>query len=64
MGSLYNGFLDDEQGQDLVEYSLILGFILFTVLGLAAGFKSSIAGITSLTNTHLSMANSSAIPST
>lgn len=53
----------DEQGQDLVEYSLILGFILFTLVGLATGFRSSIAGITSHTNANLSMANSTANPS-
>jgi Flp pilus assembly pilin Flp len=51
-------FLWDEQGQDLVEYTLILSFILFTVIGLAIGFKSSIAGILSTTNYNLSYANS------
>jgi Flp pilus assembly pilin Flp len=51
-------FLGDEQGQDLVEYTLILSFLMFTVIGLAIGFKSSIAGITSTTNVNLSLANS------
>jgi Flp pilus assembly pilin Flp len=51
-------FLRDEQGQDLIEYTLLLSFLCFTVLGLAIGFKSSIAGITSVTNTNLSLANS------
>jgi len=56
-------FLQDEQGQDLIEYTLILGFILFTLVGLATGFRPSIAGITSLTNTDLSLANSVSTPS-
>lgn len=51
-------FLGDEQGQDLVEYTLIISFLMFTVIGLAIGFKSSIAGITSVTNSNLSLANS------
>jgi Flp pilus assembly pilin Flp len=51
-------FLVDEQGQDLVEYTLILSFLMFTVIGLAIGFTSSIAGITCVTNHNLSLANS------
>ncbi len=51
-------FLWDEQGQDLVEYTLLLSFVMFTVIGLAIGFKTSIAGIVTTTNTNLSLANS------
>jgi Flp pilus assembly pilin Flp len=51
-------FLRDEQGQDLVEYTLLLSFVMFTILGLAIGFKTSIAGIVCVTNTNLSLANS------
>jgi Flp pilus assembly pilin Flp len=51
-------FLLDEEGQDLVEYTLILSFLMFTVIGLAIGFKTSIAGITAATSTNLSLANS------
>ena len=58
MIALCDGFLRDERGQDLVEYTLLIGFIMFTVIGLATGFRPSIAGITSLTNTNLSLANS------
>lgn len=53
-------FLRDEQGQDLVEYTLLISFLMFTVIGLAIGFKASIAGITSTTNQNLSAANSMA----
>ena len=51
-------FLCDEQGQDLVEYTLLISFIMFMLIGLAIGFKSSIAGIVSTTNSNLSLANS------
>jgi Flp pilus assembly pilin Flp len=51
-------FLSDEQGQDLVEYTLLISFFMFLLIGLAIGFKASIAGITSTTNTNLSLANS------
>ena len=63
MKALCCRFLWDDQGQDLVEYTLILGFIMFTLLGLATQFRPSIAGITSVTNTNLSLANSVATAS-
>jgi Flp pilus assembly pilin Flp len=50
-------FLCDEQGQDLVEYTLILSFVLFAVIGLAAGYRGSVAGVTSTTNSNLALAN-------
>jgi Flp pilus assembly pilin Flp len=50
-------FVQDEQGQDLVEYTLILSFVLFAVIGLALGYSSSIAGVTSTTNSNLSLAS-------
>jgi Flp pilus assembly pilin Flp len=48
--------LIDDRGQDLVEYSLLLAFVLFTVAGLAQGFGASIAGITSLSNAQIDAA--------
>jgi len=48
--------LKDEQGQDLVEYSLLLAFVMFAVVGLASGFQSSIAGVAGITNSHLAVA--------
>jgi Flp pilus assembly pilin Flp len=53
-------FLQDEQGQDLVEYTLLLSFVIFTVIGLARGYHDSIAGVTSTTNSNLSLASSAA----
>ena len=50
-------FRRDEQGQSLVEYTLLLAFILFVVIGLTSGYHSSIAGITSVSSSQLVAAN-------
>lgn len=50
-------FLASEDGQDIMEYSLLLAFIIFTVIGLAIGMKGSIQGITSTSNSQISYAN-------
>ena len=51
-------FWNDEQGQDLVEYSLLMAFVALAsaVLFLSAG--GSISGIWSATNSQLTAANS------
>jgi len=49
--------LTNEDGQDLVEYSLLIAFIMFTMIGLAVGMKGSIQGITSTSNSQISYAN-------
>jgi Flp pilus assembly pilin Flp len=51
-------FFEDEQGQDLVEYTLLIFFVMFTVIGLAKNFSGSVAGVASATNSNLSLANS------
>ena len=48
--------LKDEQGQDLVEYSLLLAFVMFTVTGLITGYEIYIAGVASITNQNLAAA--------
>jgi Flp pilus assembly pilin Flp len=48
--------LQNEQGQDLVEYSLLLAFVMFTVTGLALGFQYSIAGVVGTTKANLAAA--------
>lgn len=52
-----SNFLAQEDGQDLIEYSLLLAFIMFTMIGLAIGMKGSIIGITSTSNSQISYAN-------
>lgn len=46
-----------EDGQDLIEYTLLITFIMFTIIGLASGFGTSIAGITSTSNSQISYAS-------
>jgi Flp pilus assembly pilin Flp len=50
-------FLTREDGQDLIEYSLLLAFVLFTVIGLISGFSSSIQGIAGVSSSQVSYAN-------
>jgi Flp pilus assembly pilin Flp len=58
MAHCLSHFLSNEDGQDLIEYTLLLAFIIFTMIGLAIGTKGSIQGITSTSNSQLSYANS------
>jgi Flp pilus assembly pilin Flp len=50
-------FVTRDDGQDLVEYSLLLAFIMFTIIGLSASFSSSIIGIVGVSNSQISYAN-------
>jgi len=53
-------FLRDEQGQDLIEYTLLLAFVVLASATLFIGAGSSVAGIWSTTNSQLVVANTSA----
>ena len=46
-----------EDGQDLIEYTLLLAFVLFTVIGLTSGMGNSVKGITSVSNSQIAFAN-------
>jgi len=50
----------DEQGQDLIEYSLLMAFVALASAALFLGAGNSIKGIWSTTNSSLVQANSSA----
>jgi Flp pilus assembly pilin Flp len=50
----------DEQGQDLIEYSLLMAFVALASAALFLGAGKSISGIWSTTNSQLVAANSSA----
>jgi Flp pilus assembly pilin Flp len=50
-------FWREEEGQDLVEYTLLMAFVMFTIIGLASGFGGSIAGITNESNSQINYAN-------
>ena len=50
----------DEQGQDLIEYTLLMAFVALASAALFLGAGGSIKGIWSVTNSQLSVANTSA----
>ena len=52
--------LRDEQGQDLIEYTLLLAFVALASAALFIGAGNSVKGIWSVTNSQLSAANQSA----
>jgi Flp pilus assembly pilin Flp len=51
---------NDEQGQDLIEYTLLMAFVALASAALFIGAGGSIKGIWSSTNAQLSAANLSA----
>ena len=53
-------FLRNEQGQDLIEYTLLLAFVALASAALFIGAGGSVAGIWSTTNTQLTAANTAA----
>jgi Flp pilus assembly pilin Flp len=50
-------FWNDEQGQDLIEYTLLMAFVALASAALFIGAGSSIKGIWTATNTQLAAAN-------
>jgi Flp pilus assembly pilin Flp len=56
---MYN-FLRDEQGQDLIEYTLLLAFVALASAALFIGAGNSVKGIWSTTNSQLVAANTAA----
>jgi Flp pilus assembly pilin Flp len=60
MTTFLNGFLNDDQGQDLIEYTLLMAFVALASAALFIGAGSSIKGIWGATNTQLTAANTSA----
>lgn len=56
---LYN-FLRDEQGQDLIEYTLLMAFVALASAALFISAGGSVKGIWSATNSQLTAANTAA----
>jgi Flp pilus assembly pilin Flp len=54
------GFWKDEQGQDLIEYTLLMAFVALASAALFLGAGGSIKGIWVTTNNQLSQANTMA----
>jgi len=57
---LLNGFLRNEEGQDLIEYTLLLAFVCLASAALFVSAGGSISGIWTTANTDLTTANSAA----
>jgi len=53
-------FWNDEQGQDIIEYTLLMAFVALASAALFLGAGGSIKGIWVTTNNQLAQANSMA----
>jgi Flp pilus assembly pilin Flp len=60
MKQLFHQFLRDDQGQDLIEYTLLMAFVALASAALFLGAGGSIQGIWSTSNSQLVAANSMA----
>jgi Flp pilus assembly pilin Flp len=58
MRSWARTFWNDEQGQDLIEYTLLMAFVALASAALFLGAGGSIQGIWTTGNQNLSQANS------
>jgi Flp pilus assembly pilin Flp len=58
--SLLKSFYNDESGQDLIEYTLLMAFVALASAALFIGAGKSVQGIWTATNSQLSAANASA----
>jgi Flp pilus assembly pilin Flp len=57
---ILTSFLQDEQGQDLIEYTLLIAFVAIASAAIFIGAGGSISSIWNSTNTQLSSAALSA----
>jgi Flp pilus assembly pilin Flp len=60
MKNLLISFVREEQGQDLVEYTLLLAFVALASAALFVNAGTSIQGIWNVANSRLSAANTAA----
>ena len=60
MTTLLMNFLRDEQGQDLVEYTLLLAFVALASAALFIGAGAQVSGIWTTGNSRLAAANTAA----
>jgi Flp pilus assembly pilin Flp len=59
MKNFINGFVQDEQGQDLIEYTLLLAFVALASAAIFIGAGNNITGIWTKVNANLAAANAS-----
>lgn len=55
---LFKNFWKEEEGQDLIEYALLLGFITLAVITAITGISTSLSTIYSRTGSYVSSAAS------
>ena len=60
MSKIIARFIQDEQGQDLIEYTLLLAFVCLASAALFVTAGRSVSGIWTATNSRLTAANASA----
>ena len=60
MKSICLHLIKNEEGQDLIEYTLLLAFVALASATLFIGAGRSVSGIWSVTNSRLVVANTSA----
>ena len=60
MKTLILNFVKDEQGQDLIEYTLLLAFVCLATSALFVSSGGSLSGIWNSANSNLTVANTSA----
>ena len=60
MIQLLEDFLAEDDGQDLIEYSLLMAFVALASAGLFMKAGKSVTGIWSTTNSQLVQANTTA----
>ena len=59
MKKMFLNFVKDEQGQDLIEYTLLMAFVALASAAIFINAGNSIKGIWSSANTQLANANTS-----
>jgi Flp pilus assembly pilin Flp len=60
ISSMLKAFWQEEEGQDMVEYALLLAFVALAGVSLLSGISGSIKGIFTSINTNLGAANTAA----
>jgi len=58
MAAYFQSFLQEEEGQDLIEYSLLITFIAIACAAMLGAGRPAINGVWIATNNQLAQANS------
>jgi len=60
MTTFFRNLWNEEQGQDMIEYTLLLAFVALASAALFIGAGGSVKGIWNVTNSQLTVANACA----